>query len=54
MHAKGRHVEATQTHCKHGHPLEGENLYRDPKGHRYCRTCARDRQRRHALRHLHH
>jgi hypothetical protein len=29
-----------QTFCKHGHPLFGENLYRNPTtGHRYCRIC---------------
>jgi hypothetical protein len=29
-----------QTHCKHGHPLSGENLYVMPKtGTRVCRSC---------------
>lgn len=27
--------------CDNGHPLSGENLYIDPKGFRYCRTCRR-------------
>lgn len=30
-----------KTHCAHGHPLEGENLYIRPSGHRTCRTCHR-------------
>lgn len=30
---------ATKTHCTHGHPLSGENLIRDARGHRQCRTC---------------
>jgi hypothetical protein len=33
--------EARQTHCKHGHPLEGDNLFlRD--GKRVCRTCRQE------------
>lgn len=29
-----------KTHCKHGHPLSGDNLYIVPKtGHRQCRAC---------------
>ena len=39
-HNKGR------THCPQGHALEGDNLYVCPRGHRYCRTCQRERQRR--------
>ena len=37
-----------RTHCKRGHPLSGENLYRAPNGTRHCLTCnrARDRARR--------
>jgi hypothetical protein len=30
-----------KTHCPHGHPYAGENLYRRPDGARGCRTCAR-------------
>lgn len=30
---------ARKTHCKHGHPLEGDNLYVDPEGKRKCRAC---------------
>lgn len=33
-----------QTHCKHGHPLSGDNLYMLPKqGTRVCRACQRRR-----------
>jgi len=32
-----------KTHCKHGHALEGENLYVEPSGHRQCRECKRKR-----------
>jgi hypothetical protein len=31
-----------KTHCKHGHPLAGSNLYVHPvTGYRNCRTCLR-------------
>lgn len=44
---RGRHQSATQTHCKHGHPLSGDNLYVRPSGrNRGCRTCRRDAKRR--------
>lgn len=32
-----------QTHCKHGHPLIGENLYIRPNGNRSCVECCRTR-----------
>lgn len=35
-----------KTHCYKGHPLDGENLYVDPKGQRYCRVCRREVDRR--------
>jgi len=35
-----------KTHCKHGHPLLGANLYRRPDGKRDCRECARATRRR--------
>lgn len=39
----GRHPQASRTHCIHGHPLEGENLYIRPRtGWRQCRTCIRE------------
>lgn len=28
-----------KTHCPHGHPYSGDNLYIDPKGCLICRTC---------------
>ncbi len=28
-----------KTHCKRGHILQGENLYRIPSGGRACKTC---------------
>jgi hypothetical protein len=34
-------VNARKTHCKHGHPLSGENLYLRPDGGRQCRECRR-------------
>jgi hypothetical protein len=36
--AKGRHFPICKTHCKRGHPLEGENLILNGT-HRRCRTC---------------
>jgi hypothetical protein len=36
-----------KTHCRHGHPLSGDNLRIDPRtGARVCRACLRDNQRR--------
>lgn len=35
------------THCKHGHLLSGDNVYRRPdNGNRQCRECARERDRK--------
>lgn len=34
-----------KTHCKHGHPFDGDNLYVKPNGARGCRTCLREQQR---------
>ena len=35
-----------RTHCKHGHPLSGENLRIDPRTKtRVCRACVRESQR---------
>lgn len=43
--AKGRHTQANQTHCKHGHPLSGDNVrtykHGDGKLKRHCQTCVR-------------
>ena len=41
---------ARKTHCEHGHPLSGDNLYMQPStGFRYCRTCKNDSRRKHAV-----
>lgn len=32
---------AIKTHCKHGHPLSGDNLILKPDGKRQCRECQR-------------
>ena len=32
-----------KTHCLHGHPFEGDNLYVTPTGKRECRACRRRR-----------
>lgn len=37
-----------KTHCKHGHPLSGDNLHIATTGQRVCRTCDRLRGRRRA------
>lgn len=39
-------VNGQKTHCPHGHPYEGRNLIKDPRGYRLCRTCKQARQRR--------
>jgi hypothetical protein len=31
-----------KTHCKNGHPFNGENLKIDKRGHRQCRACMRN------------
>jgi len=36
---------ATRTHCPHGHPYSGDNLFVRPSGARECRTCMRARHR---------
>lgn len=43
---------ARKTHCQHGHPLSGANLYVSPStGNRRCRECERERDRRRRPRH---
>lgn len=41
--AHGRHVNASKTHCKHGHEFTPENTYVAPgqPNKRYCRACTR-------------
>lgn len=37
---KGRHHNQQKTHCIHGHPLSGSNLYYNSvTGHRQCKVC---------------
>jgi hypothetical protein len=31
----------SKSHCKHGHALEGSNIYVAPDGRRRCRACRR-------------
>lgn len=38
---KRRHHYHSRTHCKKGHPYEGENLYIRTDGGRECRICKR-------------
>lgn len=46
MHRKGRGRTGwhnkIKTHCKHGHPLSGPNLFHGVDGHRRCSTCHRN------------
>lgn len=35
----GKSYKARATHCKHGHELTPENIYKDPSQHRHCRIC---------------
>lgn len=37
---------AAKTHCKRGHPLEGDNLFVRKDGRRRCRACERASQKR--------
>lgn len=39
-------VNARKETCKHGHPLEGDNLYIRPNGERDCKECRRSANRR--------
>lgn len=36
-----RNQHSAKTHCPKGHPYSEENTYRNPRGHRFCRTCGR-------------
>lgn len=38
--------QMAQTHCVHGHPFSGDNLFYDVVGRRKCRECSRSNQRR--------
>lgn len=38
---RGRSANAAKTHCPHGHPYSGDNLFLGAKGERKCRACSR-------------
>jgi len=38
-----------RTHCSAGHEYTTDNTSRDKRGHRLCRACGRDRQRRYKV-----
>lgn len=38
---RGVNANREKTHCKRGHPLEGDNLLIDVRGSRVCRACKR-------------
>jgi hypothetical protein len=42
-----------KTHCRHGHPFDGENLMVLPSGERRCRVCSRAGTRAWRERHGH-
>lgn len=46
--AKGRlrGPHRDKTHCKHGHPLSGENVGKGRPGNRVCLACKREQSRR--------
>lgn len=35
----GGRKRQNKTHCKHGHPMSGDNLYITSEGRRQCKTC---------------
>lgn len=37
----GTHPMASRTHCKRGHPFDGNNIFVDHRGRRACRSCKR-------------
>lgn len=39
-------INASKTHCKHGHPFDAVNTYHDSVGRRSCRECRRIGERR--------
>jgi len=48
---RARNPAFTQTHCSRGHPLAGDNLRSNLKGHRVCRECANENSRQSYARH---
>lgn len=45
---RGQHWSAQKTRCRNGHEFTEANTYRNPEGHRECRTCRLAASRRHA------
>lgn len=45
MRRKKRGNKQKKVNCWRGHPLSGENLYVNARGHRACKTCQRIRLR---------
>lgn len=43
-----------KTHCIHGHPMSGTNLYTQPDGRRECKQCRKDRRASHYRREVAH
>jgi hypothetical protein len=52
MCSKGRHWNQKKTHCIHGHPLFGDNLYIKPDGKRTCRKCVSESVKKYQKRKL--
>ena len=47
LEASSRRIsKVAVTHCPAGHPYDQGNTYLNGKGHRICRACNRERQRR--------
>ena len=42
----GSAVNKAKTHCIHGHPFAGDNLWVEKNGARHCRICRRVSQRK--------
>lgn len=47
---KGRHHQASKTHCRNGHPYNKANTATRPNGWRVCRICRREAWRKHESR----
>lgn len=44
MVSRKRHHANRRSHCIHGHPLSGDNLFLNKHGQRGCRTCNSSRR----------
>lgn len=44
-HLRDNRYGRSKSHCPHGHPYDLLNTYFDSKGHRFCRTCHREREK---------